>query len=229
MSTKELTDNLNAWATDDGFVESYEGTIEEARFDYDPEYRDGETPQLYLELDNVTTEEDVDLDDTATLRFGVGNGWEVVDNGSAVERDDGKNKGFHPKTRVGILIDRLIEIGAVEAIAARGLPTEAKVWEGLRFRFERHTEDYGQIDGENVKVDFMLPAELIGEESKASSNGNGSGNKAVRAKLVKLAKNAASHDDFLDAALDIDGVTDDDELFAAVSDDSEAGFYASAA
>lgn len=220
--------NTNAWSTTSGLAESYTAEVEDAYFDYDPEYRDGDIPQLYLELGNVTTEDEVDLDDTQTQRFGTGNGWEVVDNGGAVEHESGRNKQFHEKTRLGILINRVVEIGAVDAIAERGTPQEAGVWKGLKIKFERHTEDYGKIDGEEVKVDFMLPVEIVAEGGGSKSKAKG-GNKALVAKLTKLAKNSDDHDTFLDAALEIDGVTEDDDLFEQVSDDSDAGFYAQAA
>lgn len=218
-------ENVAAWATDSGLATALEGTIENPFFDYDPEYRDGETPLLHLPLVNVTSDEDPEIKDTLTLTLGTGNGWEVVDNGEAVARSDGKSKGFHEKTRVGILVDRIVEIGAVETIAERGTPTQAKVWDGLRFKFENHEEDYGEIDGEQVKVNFLLPVELVGSETDGGST-NGKVDEKVVTRLKALARNSATHDEFLDQALDIDGVADNDSLFEQVSDAGDTGFYA---
>jgi hypothetical protein len=60
----------------------------------------------------------------------------------------------------------------------------------------------------------------------AKSGGAANGKPAHVVKLEELAKGAASHDDFVKPALDIEGVMDDEALVEAVVDEGAEGFFA---
>lgn len=231
---------MSDWGVSSGLVDKFTGTIDEAKFLTDLEYRDGEVPLLSLTFVNIENDEGVNIDEL-TERWSIGNGWDVVDGGKGVEREDGnKNKKFHKRTKYGMMISAIMRLDGtvLKDLQGRGSPTEAGVWEGMRFTIERQEVNGGPEIG---TYEVLIPTSYHGIEGgsgsakpakkaaakKAAASGSDT---AARIKaevaLKKLAKDADDYDSFLAAALDVEGVTDNDELLAKVTD--EDGLYAEA-
>ena len=121
---------VDLWETSSGLPDDFAFTVTNARFVFDPQYNNGETLLLAWEGEA----EGVDLD--RPLRFACGSGWDTPDNGKTAVHP--KQKLFNKRSHYGMLIDRCIkELGMGDILRRRGVPTEAKVWVGLRFRLPR--------------------------------------------------------------------------------------------
>lgn len=235
-----------AWETDSGFLDEFEGVIVEAKFqESEAEFREGE-PELHLTFADIKAEDvpTSEVPDTIPRFYSVGKQFEVVDE-NTVARIDGTNRGINNATAYGKFIDRITGKdpeyrsameGALDVLKERGTELEASVWVGLRLEMAPTTFSFKDRETkEEIEYTRVLPVAFLGAEdtsghstAESNSEGDAPSRKALEAKLTALAKKHESHEDFLLAALDVDGVTDDEELFEAVGDDSEDGFYAQA-
>lgn len=240
----------SSWETTDGGIglEAFEGPVVEAWFATNAQYQSGEIPMLHLKVATPDAE-----DGFETIEFPTGRGWESLDGGKTVQRVDPKTKArFHNSTWMGLFIDRCVRdetdggLGIAKVLAGRGEATEAKVWEGLAFAFERQEHTFGKDKEtkEPIKASRVMPVKFLGEQAgqavagaapaedvaakiaaaKAKAAGNGGG--GLRDQLVALAKQHDTHAAFVDAAIAVEGVTADDALLAEVVE--EGKLYAQA-
>lgn len=243
----------DAWGTESGLFTNYEGTVAESWFGTDENIDDPTRVFLFWRfIDPVN--EDGERYDEWTERFTIGKGWEVADGGSRIVRSDGNTrKKVNENTDYGRIINRVMGDqgggkegqkyaeefkGVLDVLAERGEPQNAKVWEGLSFKIAEHEFSFTNDEDEEITYTRNLPVAFLGVSGEGESGGsggqsesNGSSNgKAAKAKakaaLKKLAKEHEDHGDFLDAALEIDGVADDDELMELAADDSDEGLFA---
>src|SRR3989337_2281600 len=73
--------------------------------------------------------------------FGVGKGWQILENGGRIvkpDTDPAKPVKIHASSRLGKLIARVIKDLKFD-MQPRGLPTEAKVWKGLKMHMHFKT------------------------------------------------------------------------------------------
>lgn len=214
----------------------FEGVVKEAKFYTDPRYRDGEVVLMGWTLETDSTDPDFEEFDVS---YSCGNGWETNDNGKTAEHVNNKDK-FNSQSAYGLVLQRVVgknpELkdefkGLVDILAERGDPREAKIWEGLRFRFDVESREYNFQDGPRT-VSRIMPVEFLGVEddgkkkapAKKKSGGGKKKAKSLRDQVVEAAKNADDHEDFMAAAFAIEGVTDDDDLVDEISD--EDGIWA---
>jgi hypothetical protein len=232
--------------TASGLPDSMSLEIGEAYFARDPKYNNGQT--LCLIFKGKTSEvmvggevqDNYDLDENPLL-YPCGDGWDSFDNGETAEHEKGR-KGFTDRSAVGILIDTMIdELDAEDELAARGdSMTQAAIWKGLNLHLERKEFDYGlnRKTGESMKATRLMPTKLLGAATKAkakkakpepaesaeSAESESFDVDQVDAKLLArlkvAAKKADSEDAFTEAAIDIDGVAEDDVLLTAATDGS---------
>lgn len=228
---------MGNWATKKtGGVGEFVGTIDRAEFITSEDYHDPNRAILEFLLGGVTDEAGHMPDEWHISYSADGvSEWQIVEGGQAVESQVDPSDTLPGETsKWGLLVEQLLTIdGVAEVLEDRGDPTDAASYEGLRFAWEETTHDYGGDIGE---VDITLPVKFLGVEddvggdTEVSSNGAGSNEdrEKLERKLTALAKKADNHDEFQDKALDIDDVVNDDELFDAVVDPSDDGFYAQA-
>ncbi|MFA5637208.1 MAG: hypothetical protein WC977_15030 [Anaerovoracaceae bacterium] len=166
------------WGTDSGLPSNFDGTIIAAEFTTDEKYtsQDGSPMTvLRLEFDHAA--------ESSPVLLSLGAGWEIADRGKRAVHAN-RNK-FVATSRIGRWIDRCVkQLGMFETLVARGAPTVAATWEGLRFHFERETIDYGAGIGEK---EMLMPTAFLGV---VDGKGNVSGG-TVAAKV-------ADDDDFAD-------------------------------
>ena len=163
------------WGTDSGLPSNFDGTIIAAEFTTDEKYtsQDGSPMTvLRLEFDHAA--------ESSPVLLSLGAGWEIADRGKRAVHAN-RNK-FVATSRIGRWIDRCVkQLGMFETLVARGAPTMAETWEGLRFHFERETVDYGAGIGEK---EMLMPTAFLGV---VDGKGNVSGGTA--------AANVAADDD----------------------------------
>lgn len=220
------TGTETSWQTGTGFLEEFTGDVTEAWFATDAQYRNGEVVRLHLKVATPDSDEGF-----VEQRYGCGPGWASFDGGKTVKHESANAK-FNKNTAYGKLINAVLELVGVEAMEGRGNATEAKSWVGLGFRFGPVTDSFKDKDGNVQEYAVILPLEIAEEGGSgkaeaapaAKASSNGAVPKALMAKVKSLAKKADTHEEFVDAALEVDGVADNDELLAQVVD--EAGIYA---
>lgn len=234
-------DVFDPWALTSGLIDDIDVTVRESYFAFDPNYNDGETLLLKWECDT-----DDDDEPTTTLMFPTGKGWDMKNKGAQAVREDGKEKAFGKSSGIGLLITAAIEVGAGDVLKDRGTPMEAGIWEGLSFHMKRRTIDYKGDIGEKER---LLPTEFKGAKGQGASGAtstpattpattpaaaptaaptNAGSEEAmtgkVRVALMKLARAASSHDEFMEKAYDMPEVDTNPAVQAVV--DNPDGFYA---
>ena len=225
-----------------GLRDDYNGTILKSYFGTDARYQNGQVVLLKWDIAGQT--DDGPFEDTVLISIGAN--WSTLDGGATIVHDSGKDRYFTGGSHYGKVIARVTgkpEDGGLdqgELLASRGNPFQAKVWEGLKFHFTRESFNYG---GEIGTKEKLMPTAFLGAEGgdapaattapaapAAVSTGNPTNGATpepvLRAKLTAAAKSSADFAGFLDAAMAVEGVLDNDALMAEVVD--EAQFYASA-
>lgn len=225
-----------SWETSSGRPTDYTGTVEEVTFTTDAHIKNGEEFAAFFSIkpdegEEVETNEDGYVEETFTL----GKGWKSNDGGESVTG----NRKFNKNTRYGRLIDHTItELGSVEAASEffGGDPTSAEIWLGMHATWSEVNYPYPDRENPGKTIDFYLnmPHEITkpgqqkasgaaakGAAKKASpaakAAGNGSGD--VEGRLKKLAA-ALDYDDWMEQALKLPGVQDDDSMMARLADEA---------
>ena len=209
-----------------GLLDDFDFTITEARFAFDAKYNNGETMMLQLE----GTTDNVDVP-TTHLWFNTGKGWVSKDGGQSIVHESGKaDKYFNRGSLIARLITRCIDdFNIGDLLNERGEPTQAKVWVGLKFHINNEVIDYGTGIEARPKA---MPTAFIGVVGDAPVTATETpAQKIARAKAAKgsggdlkskVMTTLQQHDTFeagQAAALEIDGVTDDDELLNGLMSD----------
>ena len=231
-----MAEERSTWETETGLPDDFEFTVTDAAFLKSAEFKNGEI--LFLNLTG-----DTDELGEHEIRVACGPGWESLDGGKTARHESGNpKKGFNANTHMGLWIDRCVkELDLGSTLGPRGEATDAKVWVGLKFHMKQKQFGFkNNQTGEDVSYSRLLPEAFLGDGSgagaskpaakaeKAATNGssNGAAGKVLMAKLTALAKKHDTHEEFVDAAMQLDGVTDDDEILNRVID--ESALYASA-
>ena len=228
----------STWETETGLPDDFSFEITDASFTRSAEVKGGE--QIYLNLVG-----DTDTIGQYELHLPVGPGWDTLDGGKTARHESGNaKKGINNNTDYGKFIDACIkELDLGSVLAPRGEATEAKVWVGLKFHMKQKEFSFPdkQNPGQNVEYYRLLPQAFLGEvggeekapakESKPAGSGsngatNGAAAKVLLAKVKAEAKKHDTHEAFVDAAMNIDGVADDEDLLTQVIDPD--GLYAAA-
>jgi len=245
-----MAENFNPWETESGLPDDFDLTVREAWFAKDARYKDGEVLLLHWQ---GAVEKDGEEEELETpIIFPCGSGWNSYDGGKTAEHEKGR-KRFINSSIYGRLIDRCVkDLGMMDLMLRRGDPRVAKVWEGLKFHLKREKIEFGS---KLEPIERLMPDKFLGEvkggkltpakataarpkqETKPKEEAEakeetvaGSDDKKRKLLLAKLkaeAKKAASFDEFYEKAVEIEGVTDDEEILAQVIDE-EAGIYAQA-
>lgn len=147
------TDQFDPWELSSGLPDDFDFTCNDAFFEFDSNYNDGQT--LVLKLEGV---DESNMQET-TLMYPTGDGWETPDQGKTAQREDGKKKGFNKNSGIGLLIGAAVETGGGEALKAKGNPMVAAIWKNERFHMKRSEIDYG---GEIGKKERLLPTAYLG-------------------------------------------------------------------
>lgn len=227
-----------AWETSSGLIERFTGTITDAYVEADTEYRGGD-PVIYLVFSNLSVPEtpQAKVPDELDPRYPVGSTFERVDR-HTFAAGDGSDRDVNESSGYGTLINRIAGrdsadadlSDALEVLMDRGDEKDVRVWLGLRFTMQAEPFSFKTDDGEEVSYTRHLPVEFHGLDEDGTSQASGTTTDAssngYQEQLEQLANTSDTHQEFMRRAMQIDGLVDDDDLFADVADNSDDGFYA---
>jgi len=211
----------STWDLESGLPNDVDGWIANPRFGTRDEYAEavratgaGEVGIQFL-FDIVGEDGEV----VGNQGYSIGTGWIPSDDGLTITH--AKRKNVVASSRYGQLQHRVVKVLGMD-MEARGLPTDAKVWDGLGFHWM--LEDMTTVSGKTTQV--PMPTEFLSEkkiEAKAAPE------IAVPADTDKQLRELAQSNplkDFQLAAMRIPGVSQNEELMSNVLDEGDAGYWA---
>lgn len=245
------------WHFNTGLAESYRGKVLQGYFTFDSEYQDGSAVLLKLDILTDDPELGEGGKVTEQYPVGKDwepkeNGLKVAHNSGKVKNLN-KNGGVATLCQAAVEAgagETLQKRGGTDG------PLRSDIWTGLEFDWELK-EFSGTFSGEKSTWTRMLPVKFLGEKGEgggaattpaaqqetaptpqegtservtsagpaAATNGM---SPVLKAKLTALAKEAASHDAFMEAAFGVDGVMGNNEVEQMVAQDGEGSIYANA-
>lgn len=156
-------DEFDPFATSTGLADDLDITIRNFRFGLDPAYTNQDDEMTLTGIcDFVTDDPDVGTNGTIDNQFlTIGKGWEAINGGKAVQREDGRPKGFNNSTYLGALLDACMGL-AEDKMRARYestqlSPMDAGFWEGLQLHMVQT-----EYEAFNKKRTRLLPTEVKG-------------------------------------------------------------------
>lgn len=218
------------WALSSGLVDEFTADVKDAIFAFDPEYNDGETLVLKLDIQSDDAEVGREGNGSDTILYPMGKGWETGDKGKTTRHESGKAKNFNSSSGYGLMIASALEVEALsDVLKKKGGPTDSAIWKGLNLDFKRVEHPY-VMDGE-ARTRRVL--HVVGYNAANAAKG-AKGAKAdtataaapaisakLKLQLKNLAKSATDHDDFIEKAItDVEGVSGDDAVEAMVMDEA---------
>lgn len=229
-------------------LDGTEATVTAASFGYNNEYAAG---ACVLELTFTDDESN-----EATQLYSVGKGWEPQDGGALVGHESGRNMRINNRSIYGMWIAAFMQCpGAMEYAHAVGKePNDASLWLGCRFLLKAHTyEKQDKKEGTTiVPAQFLGNAETgtaaattaakpatatktlaprpgaasAPASAPAAAAGDDDMDPAVRKALMKIAGSVESFDQWLDLALEVEGVAGNKPLERQVMSKKPDGLYA---
>jgi len=199
-----------------GLPDNFDVAIVNSWFGYKKEYQKGEVPVLLLDLEGEG--------EVVTVAFSIGADWKIIDGGRRVEHPKGR-KRFVKTSMIGHLINRVVnEIGV--KLWERGFPTEADIWKGLAFHWDREEIVYGKgiLADKEGKTIHLMPTDYLPDYK--SSQAAAVVEPELESKLKALAVASEDHKSFAKMAINIPGVPDNAKLLNSILDESDKGFYA---
>ncbi len=214
-----------SWDTETGLPNDIDAWIGNARFGQKDEYAQvvqasGGEGLMFL----------VDLIDAAgelvgSQGFSIGTGWIVSEDGRSISHP--KRKNVVTNTMYGQLQNRVRKDLGIK-MEERGLPTEAKCWDGLGFHWMQEEHDTVSGDKRTSLVPVLvLPARAPGAAPAAATAAAAPVAGVDPALELQLKELAQSNDvkAFQLAAMKVPAVVANDNLMASVLDEGAAGFW----
>lgn len=158
-----MADEFDPFKGSSALPDDFDGEIQEAWFEFDPEYMDGQ--QLVIKMKMMTNEESFGGEGTGlgVQLYSCGKDWTVEGRGeSAVRRDGRTDKGFTIGSAYDLFIEAAISCPGAETTlrsADRGDPRKAAMWVGTCWHFNIIEHDYGPKIG---KIGRLLPTKFLG-------------------------------------------------------------------
>ena len=126
-----------------------------------------------------------------SIIYTCGKGWEPADKGASCQHESGRARKFNSGSGMGLLMNHALELdGVADLLMERGLPTDANVWIGLKFRIEEVAFEGKDKDGTKFTYTRRLPTEFHGvdegEKAKPAAK-KAPAKKAAPAKVEEIA------------------------------------------
>lgn len=231
------------WEFGTGLREEYDFTIYMAYFGTDAAYGNGELTLLILQGVDENDEEAREL-------FSVGKSWETLDGGKTIAFPEKPDKKINQNSMYAKFCQSALEAcekAKSTYLIDEGDPKIAQTWINTKWHMTQKeaTRGFTNPSGEKVEARVrLLPETFLGRvtddgekvEAKPKTQTVAERRAVLAAKaktkasgtpeLTKLAKGAATFDDFVAEALALDEVVTDEVLGASVIDDSPEGYYA---
>ncbi len=226
------------WEFGSGNRTDYDLSVVESYFAPDASYMSGEAILLHLVGHDEDGEECKEI-------YSVGKDWVSTDGGKTIQSNKGGKAKINASSMYARFCQAAIACGIGELLEKRGDVTEAKVWQGLVF----HMDEKEQTFGRDIKSTYRnMPTAYIGlvdtpatksstkpspavdkvaaAKAKLASTAPTNGHSDIFSLAVAAANSSPDYDTFVSQAVEIPGLTDDDELLTLVVDPSDNGFYA---
>lgn len=232
----------------EGLLDDVDIWIDDFRFEFDPEYNNGDT----LVGKAIVSSDDDEVESGTELLFACGDNWTTNDQGVTAEREDGKEKTFNNRSSMGMFAAGAIE-QAEDVMRARYeadnsvTPMHSAMYIGLGFHVGLVEVDYG---GEIGKRSRLVPNKFLGDRSEGASKAAKPATKATTkaaakpkakakpkpeaddgeagisaellAQLDAIADDCGEHDEFMERAMaEIDPDNMTPEVEAAIADTTE--------
>ncbi len=224
MTTEE---KQSPWDTETGLANDIDGWIVNAKFGTKDEYAQAvaasgsEGGQMLL-VDLADENGDI----VGSQGYSIGSGWIISDDGLSISHP--KRKNVVGSTLYGQLQNRVVKELEVDMVS-RGLPTEAKAWDGLGFHWlqQPHPTVGGGEATSLMPVEYLnekkagAPAPAATSSTPAPAATGGTAEKALA--VLARANDVAG---FQEKALSMPSVASNDELMAKVLDEGPEGFWA---
>ena len=222
------------WGTESGLFSDYQGKVVDCWFGNDSKVGNGQVLILFLKMQT-----DVPEHPEWTERYTCGPDWQTIDGGKTAVHPT--KKKFNSNAQAGIFVDKALAVGAGPDLKSRGLPpTDAAAWLGTSWYMEA-VERTGKLqDGTDFKSVRNYPSKFLGidgnmvmagtprpQDSVAESSGGTTGvlaglDEVAVAQMTGWAK-TLTHTEWLDRVMELEGVTANEELVIALTD--EQGLY----
>jgi len=219
----------SAWEPEAGLPNDFDGWMTNPRFGTREEYLQkvqvtapGTVSGLMFLVDLINKDGELE----ATQGWSLGTGWIPSDDGMEISHP--KRSNVVKNSLYGSLQVRVTKDLGVK-MDDRGLPTQAKSWDGLGFHW--NIEDHpvvsrGESDAPKTAQGLMptdtLPELKGAKTAKAAAPAELSDLEKILAEMV----NSMERGEFQLRAMKKEGVAADDTLMARVLDDGPDGFYA---
>jgi len=212
------------WDTETGLPNDIDAWIANARFGLKDEYAQvvqasgGEGLMLLFDLIDAAGEL------VGSQGYSIGTGWIPSDDGKSISHP--KRKNVVTNTMYGQLQNRVRKDLGIK-MEERGLPTDARCWDGLGFHWMQQEHD--TVSGE--KRTGIMPVMVLAERKPgaAPAAAPAAPVAGVDPALELELKTLAQSNDvkaFQLAAMKVAAVVANDSLMASVLDESPAGFWA---
>jgi len=226
--TTQPEEKSSAWETETGLPNDIDAWIKNPKFGVKDEYAQavlasGAEGALMFIVDLV--DEGGEL--LGSQGYSIGTGWTVSDDGMSISHP--KRKNVVGSSMYGMVQNRVVRELDVD-MDARGLPTEAKSWDGLGFHWM--IQPHMTVGGKEATG--LMPVTFLGDKGP-SSGGPTPAAKATTAPVAESATEKAlgilarTNDlkTFQEKALGMAAVASNDELMAKVLDEGPEGYWAS--
>jgi len=203
------------WETESGFLEEADFWIEKAHFGFMEEYASEYGNPTLLIWRGFSP----DTGREHRIIWPLGAGWEAVDDGKRCHHP--RRQKFVRTSIYGRLLDRCMkELGeeCKKTLIERGLPTEAKVWEGLGFRMVVEEFEYaGLLEERGGKTRHLMPVAFLGVKEKVAPEvPKFEIPPEIEEELRNLAKSSPDMRTWQQAAIKVKGVAGNAELLARI-------------
>lgn len=220
------------WETETGLPNDIDAYIANAKFGVKDEYAQAvaatspETTALMMIFDLVDEKGDLQ----GSQGYSIGTGWIVSDDGQSISHP--KRKNVVGSSMYGLIQNRVVKELKVD-MESRGVPTDAKPWNGLGFHWL--LQPHKTVGGDEVPG--LMPVEYIGvlgaeaaqaavKEAAAPATAAASELSPTIDKALTLLARVNDVSTFQEKALGMPQVASNDVLMANVLDEGPEGYWA---
>lgn len=199
-----------------GLLDDFDFWITDAKFGRDANYNNGQTVQLFLK--GKAFKDEVLVNEEYEERFNLPPGWDSMDDGLTVNHETAEN--FNRNSGVARLFLRTSEAAPelVDFWVEQGFePQDSSIWLGCGFHMKEMTDGEGQYKSTKRWPVSYLGSSLSTDNAQAVDSTNGS-EAAIMEQLKELAASHDDHETFVNAAIEIPGISGYSNLVKRIAD-----------
>lgn len=167
--------------------------------------------------------------------FSVGKGWDTAKKGAELVRGDGRKGSINDQTGYGKFITSALACGGAEYLRGTNGPLDAATWQGTRWELAITKETTtNPTTGVSKESSRLIAGKFLGSEggkapaASAKAAETGGLDAALTEQLAAIAAGSDSHDDFMAAAFEVEGVAGNQAAEEAVMATGKGSIWAKA-